>query len=153
MLFVVFKLGDEHYALEAARVVEVVPLLDFKPVPLAPEYVAGVFNYRGRPVPALDLCQLTLHRPAAERLSTRIIIVRFLSHGTEHLLGLVAEQATGVIQRNPADFKPIGVALETSRFLGPVLLDETGSIQWVREQELLGPELQELIFAEGAVTP
>ena len=64
MLFLVFQLGKDRYALEARRVVEVVPLLGLKKVPQAPKAVAGIFNYRGRPVPAIDLCQLALGQPA-----------------------------------------------------------------------------------------
>ena len=75
MLFLLFQLGNDRYVLEASRVVEVVPLLELKQLPRAPKGVAGIFKYRGRPVPAVDLCALTLGRPASERLSTRIIIV------------------------------------------------------------------------------
>jgi chemotaxis-related protein WspB len=153
MLFLVFNIGADHYALEAARVVEVVPLLEFSPIPLAPECVVGVFNYRSHPVPALDLCRLLLKQPAAERLSTRIIIVRLQMGGQETLLGLVAEQATGMIQRNPSDFKPTGVQFQHARFLGPVLLEPSGSIQWLREQELVTPELQQLLFADTIPSP
>src|SRR5438445_146788 len=77
MLFLLFKLGKERYALSASRVVEVLPLVDLKQLPQAPNGVAGVFNYRGRPVPALDLCALTLGHSSSELLSTRIIIVNY----------------------------------------------------------------------------
>jgi chemotaxis-related protein WspB len=68
MVFLLFQLGSGRYALEASRVVEVVPLLEMKPLPQAPRGVAGIFNYRGRPVPAVDLSALTLGQPASERL-------------------------------------------------------------------------------------
>jgi chemotaxis-related protein WspB len=60
MLFLLFQLGSERYALDASRVVEVVPLLCLQRLPQAPPGVAGVFNYRGQPVPAVDLSQLTM---------------------------------------------------------------------------------------------
>src|SRR6266403_5966949 len=77
MLFLLFQLGNDRYALEAKRVVEVVPLLALKRIPQAPRGVAGIFNYRGRPVPAVDLSELALGQPANERLSTRIIIIHY----------------------------------------------------------------------------
>ena len=49
MLFLLFQLGKDRYALEASRVVEVVPLLALKQLPQAPKGVAGIFNYRGPP--------------------------------------------------------------------------------------------------------
>src|SRR5689334_16624749 len=98
MLFLLFQLGNDRYVLEAARVVEVAPLLSLKRLPQAPTGVAGIFNYRGRPVPAVDLCEVATGRPAAERLSTRIIIVNYRAEDqTEHLLGLIAENATEML--------------------------------------------------------
>src|SRR3954470_4354213 len=99
MLFLVFKLGDDRYALDASRVAEVVPLLSLKQMPQSPPGFAGILNYRGRPVPALDLCQLTLGRPAREQLSTRIIILAYTGkNGRQHLLGLIAENATEMVR-------------------------------------------------------
>src|SRR6266446_2034582 len=101
MLFVLFKLGNDRYALDAGRVVEIVPLVSLKQVPKAPKGLAGIFNYRGRPVPAVDLCDLALDRPASQRLSTRIIIVNCQTpDGASHLLGLIAEQATQTLRKS-----------------------------------------------------
>ena len=58
MLFLLFQIGKDRYALEASRVVEVVPLLALKELPQAPKGVAGLFNYRGALVPAVDLSEL-----------------------------------------------------------------------------------------------
>ena len=112
MLFLLFQLGKDRYALEASRVVEVVPLLELKQLPQAPRGVAGIFNYRGRPVPAVDLCALTLGQPASERFSTRIIIVNYPDDsGTNHLLGLIAEHATEMLRKDVKDFVDSGVRL------------------------------------------
>ena len=100
MLFLVCQMGRERYAVEASRIVEVVPLVSLKRLPQAPKGVAGVFNYRGQPVPAIDLCELTLGHKAAERLSTRIILVNYPdASGQNHLLGLIAEYATELLRK------------------------------------------------------
>jgi chemotaxis-related protein WspB len=146
MLFVLFHLGNERYALEANRVVEVVPLLELKRFPQSPPGVAGMFIYRGRPVPALDLCALTLGRPAAEHLSTRIIIVNYSdTPDHEQLVGLIAERATGTIRREPGEFSEPRVRLSTAPFLGPVLTDERGVIQLISTQKLLQENLRGLL--------
>src|SRR4051812_11201026 len=101
MLFLLFKLGKDRYAIEASRVVEVVPLLELRKIPQAPEGIAGVFNYRGKPVPAIDLCQLTVNQRAAHRLSTRIIVINSAdSRGRHQLLGLIAEHATEMLRKD-----------------------------------------------------
>ena len=149
MLFLLFQLGTERYALEASRVVEVVPLLALKQLPQAPKGVAGIFNYRGRPVPAVDLGSLTLGRPASERLSTRIIIVNYPDDsGAYHLLGLVAEHATELLRKDARDFVDSGIRLGAAPYLGPILMDGSRSIQWIYEQRLLPEPVRQLLFAE-----
>jgi chemotaxis-related protein WspB len=151
MLFLLFQLGKDRYALEAARVVEVVPLLELKKIPHAPNGIAGVFNYRGRPVPAIDLCQITLGHPAAERLSTRIIVINSADgRGQERLLGLIAEQATETLRKDTKDFVEPGFKFGSAPYLGPILLDSKGAIQLVHEQHLLSAQVRELVFSEPA---
>ncbi len=151
MLFVLFQLGKDRYALEASRVVEVVPLLALKELPQAPNGVAGIFNYRGRPVPAVDLCALTLGQPARERFSTRIIIVNCPdSSGTNHLLGLIAEHATEMLRREASDFVNSGVKIGQAPYLGPILMDEQSPVQWIYEQRLLSEPVRNALFSEVA---
>lgn len=148
MLFVLFQLGKERYALDASHVVEVVPLLALKRFPQAPRGVAGVFIYRGRPVPALDLCELTLDRPAVEHLSTRIIIINHSeTPGQDQLIGLIAERATETIRREEKDFVDSGVKLAAVPFLGPVLKDEKGMIQLICARKLLAEGVSGLLIA------
>ena len=151
MLFLLFQLGKERYALQASRVVEVVPLLEFRQLPQAPKGVAGIFNYRGTPVPAVDLSALTLGQPASERYSTRIIIVNYPDdRGTNHLLGLIAEQATETLRREANDFIDSGVRLSEAPYLGPILMDAKSPIQWIYEQRLLPEPVRSVLFAEPA---
>ena len=151
MLFVLFQLGNDRYALEASRVVELVPLLALKKFPHAAKGVAGMFVYRGQPVPAVDLCELMFGRPARDRLSTRIIVVNYGDTGGRHqLLGLIAERATATMRCDPKAFKESGVNLAATPYLGPVLMDEKGVIQLLHTQKLLAEKVRELLFAPAA---
>lgn len=149
MLFLLFQLGKDRYVLEAARVIEVLPLLDLKELPQAPKGVAGMFNYHGRPVPAIDLSELTLGRPAGQRLSTRIILINYPDEaGNNHPLGLIAEHATEIIRRDREDFVQPGLKLGSPAYLGPVLMDGQGIIQWLHEQRLLSERVRDRLFCE-----
>jgi len=148
MLFVLFHLGQERFALDAQRVAEIVPLLALKKLAQAPRGVAGMFMYRGRPVPALDLCELTLSRPAVEHLSTRIIIVNHSSpDGEEQLLGLIAERATETLRRDEKDFVDAGRRGIPSPFFGPMLTDAHGVIQLISPEKLVQESLRAQLFA------
>ena len=149
MLFLLFQLGKDRYAIEARRVLKVVPLMELKRIPSAPRGVAGIFNYHGRPVPAVDLSELTLGQPAPERLSTRIIVIQYPDEaGRDQLLGLIAEHATEIIRRESADFIDPGLKLGSAPWLGPVAMDPKGPIQWVHERLLLSDRVRDSLFCE-----
>ena len=149
MLYLLFQLGKSRYALEASRVIEVVPLLAIQQLPQAPRGVAGIFNYRGRAVPAVDLGALTLGQPASERFSTRIIIVNYPDDsGAIHLVGLIAEHATELLRKDPKDFVDPGVKLGAAPYLGPILMDGSSSIRLIYEQRLLPEPVRQLLFSQ-----
>jgi chemotaxis-related protein WspB len=149
VLFLLFQLGADRYALQASRVIEVLPLVDLKHLPDAPKGVAGLFNYRGRPVPAVDLSELTLDRRSGTNFSTRIIVINYPDEsGRNHPLGLIAERATEIIRRDHAEFVEPGLKLGGAPYLGPVLMDRHGVIQWVNEQRLLPDHARDLLFCE-----
>jgi chemotaxis-related protein WspB len=152
MLFLIFKLGNDRYALEANRVVEVLPLVEIKKLPQAPKGVAGIFNLRGRPVPVVDLSELTFGVPSRERLTTRIVVVQHAdAAGRNQLLGLIAEYVTQTVRRDPEEFVHSGVTFADAPYLGPVLMDEQGAIQWLHSHRLLSQPIRELLFASPAV--
>lgn len=147
MLFLLFQLGPDRYALPAADVVEVLPLIQIKSLPGAPKGVAGVMDHRGQPVPVVDLSALALGRPAAARLSTRLVLVRLQADGTEKLLALVAENATETLRRDPAEFVASGVTSPGAPYLGPVTRDARGLIQRIEVRQLLSPDVLSALFS------
>jgi chemotaxis-related protein WspB len=147
MLFLLFQLGEDRYALDTGRVVEVLPLVAITPIPKAPAGVAGLFNYHGAPVPAIDLSQLTMGRPARNRLNTRIVLVHYPDgRGKTHLLGLIAEKVTETVRRDPADFVASGVTSDRAPYLGPVATDARGVMQWIDVEWLLPASVREVLF-------
>ena len=105
MLLLLFTLGQHRYALAARQVIEVVPLAELKEIPRAPDYVAGVLNYRGTPVPVLDLTRMNQNYPSRVCMSTRIILVNYNASGaTPNILGLMAERVTETTKREREEF-------------------------------------------------
>lgn len=149
MLFLLFQLGNDRYVLDVGQVAEVLPLVSLKQIPQAPPAVAGVFDFRGEPVPVVDLSQMALGRPAHCRLSTRIILVHFSdANGEQRLLGLIAERVTETLRRDPSDFVITGVDLDAAPYLGPVVTDARGLIQRVDVDQLLTSALRDLLFQQ-----
>lgn len=151
MLFLLFRLGQNRYALDCLQVAAVLPLVDVKPIPQAPPGIAGIFNYHDGPVPAIDLSLLILGRPAQSRLSTRIILVNYPDPGPgneSHLLGLIAEGATEVLRREAADFMTSGVTNPAAPYLGPVTTHAHGLVQWVHVERLLTASVCDVLFRQ-----
>lgn len=148
MLLLIFQLGTHRFALDTREVVRVLPLVDYRPVPMAPAGVAGIFNHHGTPVPLVDLTAMALGGPSAHRLSTRIILVSFEDAGSRHLLGLLAEKTTETLRRTEADFADSGVVVADAPWLGPVTRDAHGLIQRVEVNALLSDEVRAVLFRQ-----
>lgn len=149
MLLLVFQLGADRYALDVGPIVEVLPLVSFRPIPQAPRGVLGVINYHGGPVPLVDLADLALGKPSRLRMSTRIILVNYVEPGGEtHLLGLLAEQSTETIRRTEAEFVDSGVAVDSAPYLGPLTSDARGIIQRVEVNRLLPATVRDVLFRQ-----
>ena len=150
MLALLFKVGANRYGLDSAKIVEVVPKVELRQVPLAPAYIAGLCNYRERAVPVVDLCQLLQDQPCQEQLSTRIILVDYADGaGRQHILGLMAEGVTETEQLAADDFKASGIEVDEAPFLGGVALREgAGTVQLVAVEGLLPEAVQARLFNE-----
>lgn len=149
-LFLLFRIGNERYALEAVDVAEVLPRLTLKPIAHTPDWVAGVFAHRGVVVPVIDLSAVTFGHPAQTRTSTRLVLVHYRpdAERPSQLLGLILEQATDTLRCAQSEFKSYGLDNRQARYLGPVREDEHGLLQWVRVQDLLSDPVRELLYPE-----
>lgn len=136
MLMLLFQIGADRYALEAAQVGEVVPLVHLLRVPNAPPGLAGLFDYHGELLPAVDLSELLLGRKADARVSTRIILVREQNGKGGRAFGLIAERTTGTLQRRREDFVAAGVRRDTAPLADRVTTDASGPIYWLDAQAL-----------------
>lgn len=151
MLFLVFQLDAERYAIDAATVAAVLPRVEVRRLPQAHEAVAGVVDYRGEVLPLIDLCQLALGRPAREVMSTRIVLADYTDRsGTARRIGLLAERVVDTVRLEPDAFAPSGVDQPEARYLGPVARDAHGLVQRIGVRELLPEAVHELLFQQAA---
>ena len=154
MLFLLFDLDGDRYALDAAEIVEVLALTPAKSIPGAPAWIAGVVERHGEPVPVIDVPQLALGRSARQLRSTRLVLVRYGSTTAEaepinqRLLGLIVERATQTRRLERGQFAESGIATPHARWLGPVAADIGGLVQWVKVQEMLDDDVKALLFRQ-----
>nr|WP_236505710.1 chemotaxis protein CheW [Tychonema sp. BBK16]MCF6373283.1 chemotaxis protein CheW [Tychonema sp. BBK16] len=141
-----FYVGDDRYSLDSRRVVEVVPTVTLKKIHQAPDYIPGLFNYRGRLVPVIDLCHLIQGTHCRAYLSTRIVLVNCQSQDASdannpsqkpQILGLMAERVTETLNKPESEFISPAIKVDASPYLGEIITDDRGMIQFVRVEHLL----------------
>ncbi|MBC2594528.1 purine-binding chemotaxis protein CheW [Ruficoccus amylovorans] len=145
MLIILFQLGPRRYGLDSQRVVEIVPAMPVREVPGTPAAVKGIFEYRGKILPVIDLCQLTVGRPAEIFLSTRYLVVE-ANGGSGQLVALLAEKVTDTLTVDEAALLDPGLRPPEAPHLGRVLKDARGElVQCVEVEELITPEIRALL--------
>src|SRR5688500_5721951 len=112
MLFAVFNIGDSSYTVNAAQIVEVLPLLRISLVPHAPKGVARLCNYHGEFIPVLDVSVLVTVTPSPSLVSTRMLLTRQTSEGSgSFLVALLVPGATDAMRLDPNLFTSSGLAI------------------------------------------
>ena len=149
MVSLLFEVDGQRYGLDISHVLKVLPFVRLRRLPRAPDYVAGVFRYRGVMVPVIDLSQVIKGRPVDALLSTRIILVRYPARsGEDRVLGLLAEKATDSLDERMTEPQASGVAVPEAPYLGGLSVAGGSIIQYLKVERLLPDELRERLFIE-----
>lgn len=147
MLFVLFHVKGECYAVSARQIVEIVPMARLRVIPKTPNYVAGLLNYRGAGIPVLDLCALFANVACQALISSRVMLVNFRDdRGGEHVLGLMAENVTDTVEYNAADFGTCGITGPDTPYLGDIATLGDRIVQRIDVNALLPPPVREALF-------
>lgn len=155
MQLLTFSVAGQAYAIESRKVVEVLPLVAARPIPHTPDYVSGVFTYRGQLVPLVDLGRRLAAGPLAERLSTRVIVVEVTAAaGAMRRIGLTAENVISICLAEEADASLPPLDPQDTPFLGRILRIGGRTIQVIDVEHLLAADVSTaLIPAAAAVKP
>jgi len=141
MLYVLFNLDKDRYVIRAKDVIEIIPLVKLNHIPKTPDYVAGMFSYRGTVVPVIE-------QYVRNVMSTRIILVNYMVDDSEdHVLGLIVEHATDTVSLNEDDFSESAVHVKDSPYMTKVVTDEAGVIQGIDVKKILPEHVRKMIFA------
>jgi len=119
--YLTFTLDEEQYAVDVAKVREVLEYTKVTRVPRMPEYMCGVINLRGSVVPVIDL-RLKFGLKAVERTINTSIVVMEIEMGEDTVvLGALTDSVKEVIDFEAGDIEPaprIGTKLETEFIRG-----------------------------------
>ncbi|MGA8108772.1 MAG: chemotaxis protein CheW, partial [Acidobacteriaceae bacterium] len=99
--YLTFKLGNEVFATDVAKVREVLDLTTITAIPRTPEFMRGVINLRGTVVPVVDLrlC-FDMSRTESTR-NTCIVVVEVVLENEPTIIGALADSVEEVIDLEP----------------------------------------------------
>jgi purine-binding chemotaxis protein CheW len=128
--YLTFGLSSEVFAVEVAKVREILDYTAITKVPRTPEFMRGVINVRGSVVPVVDL-RLKFGMTQTERtLGTCIIVLEIALEGEPIVLGALADSVQEVIELESEQIEPaprIGVRVR-NEFIRGMGKTETGFI-------------------------
>lgn len=156
MIFLVFEMDGNPFALAANRIHRIIPFVSTRKLPHAPESVAGLLEYRGASVPVLDLSILMGFGPSPVNLSTRTILTHYIdseSSKPHGLLGLVAPEAIETIKISPSALTAKGIDIRNAPYLGAIASTEGQFIQTLELDSILPEELKKSLFADSETVP
>jgi purine-binding chemotaxis protein CheW len=152
--YLTFRIGNENYGLELSQTREIIEYAGITEVPLMPNFLRGVINLRGEVVPVIDLAVRLGRKSIEVQKRTCIIVVELLNNEQNHVLGLLADSVSEVIELNDeniedapsfgakirADFIQ-GIAKRDDEFV--VLLDANNALSIRELAHLVEAQLQQ----------
>jgi purine-binding chemotaxis protein CheW len=119
--YLTFKLGNEIFATDVAKVREVLDFTVITAIPRTPEFMRGVINLRGSVVPVVDL-RLCLDMSRTEQTTnTCIVVLEVLLDNESIVIGALADSVEEVIDLDPDQIGPtpqIGMQVRTDFIKG-----------------------------------
>lgn len=104
--YLTFTLDKELYAMDIAKVREVLEYTDITRVPRTPEFLRGVINVRGRAVPVVDMRLKFGMSRTEQTVNTCIIIMEVDVDGESTILGALADSVQEVFDLEPDQIEP-----------------------------------------------
>ena len=124
--YLTFKLSDEVFALDVAKVREILELTTITKVPQTPDFMCGVINLRGSVVPVIDMRLKFGISKTEQTVNTCIIVVEVDLDGDVIVVGALADSVQEVIEMEPENIEPapqIGTRLNTEFIKGMGKID------------------------------
>src|ERR1700739_3968719 len=101
-----FKLGNEIFATDVAKVREVLDFTTITEIPRTPDFMSGVINLRGSVVPVVDLRLCFEMTKTNKTVNTCIVVVEVLLEGESTIIGALADSVEEVVDLEPEQIEP-----------------------------------------------
>ncbi|MFO1369617.1 MAG: chemotaxis protein CheW [Marinagarivorans sp.] len=148
--YLTFRIGDEQYGLRLAQTREIIEYGGITSVPLMPNFLRGVINLRGEVVPVIDLAVRLGRTPITIQKRSCIIVVELESSDQHHVLGLLADAVSEVVELDVTsieDAPSFGSNIRAEFIQGIAKIDDQFVILLDADKALSVRELSHLVEA------
>jgi purine-binding chemotaxis protein CheW len=143
--FVPFTLDTNRYALRLAAVERAVRVVEFTPLPKAPDIVLGIVNFEGRVIPVINVRKRFRHPDREVQLSDQLIVART----SQRPVALLVDRTESPIERTESEIVRAANVLPGLEYIqgvvklgdGLVLIHDLDSFLSLDEEQELGEAL------------
>jgi purine-binding chemotaxis protein CheW len=129
--YLTFTLNEESFAINVARVIEILEVPRITKIPKAPDYMKGVINLRGNVLPIIDT-RIKFSMPSTENtIDTCIIVLEIDIEDEQIIIGAIVDSVKEVVEFSDMDIKPspaIGTQYNAEFIEGIVKLNDKFSM-------------------------
>jgi purine-binding chemotaxis protein CheW len=125
--FLSFRLGEELFAANVGKVLEILEIPKVTKVPRSPAFMRGVINLRGNVLPVIDT-RAKFGLPATDdTVNTCILVMNIAMEGRDIILGAVVDAVQEVMEIDESSIQSVptvGARYKTEFIEGMVKLNE-----------------------------
>jgi purine-binding chemotaxis protein CheW len=125
--YLTFKLAQETFAVDVAKVREILDFVSITKVPQTPDFMRGVINLRGSVVPVVDMKLKFGMEPTEKTVNTCIIVLEVFLENETTIVGALADSVQEVVELDPSQIEPpprLGMKLSIDFIKGMGKLNE-----------------------------
>ncbi len=101
--YLFFRLHDEIFGVNVNNIVESIEMQELTPIPHTPEFMKGVFVFRGHVVPVIDLRKKFMIEEAPPGQKRYIIISSFEIKEEQQTMGFIVDKLIDVVSLSEYD--------------------------------------------------
>lgn len=119
--YLTFRLAEETFAVDVAKVLEILDFTTITKVPRTPDFMRGVINLRGSVVPVVDLKLKFGLEKTEKTVDTCIIVIEIDMDGETTVMGSLADKVEEVLELGPEQIElppRIGIKLNSDFIRG-----------------------------------
>lgn len=104
--YLTFRLARESFAVDVAKVREILDFVAITKVPQTPDFMRGVINLRGSVVPVVDMKLKFGMEPTEKTVNTCIIVLEVIIENETTIVGALADSVQEVVELDPSQIEP-----------------------------------------------